>query len=80
MLFFTEHKPLNSSVQIFIKTMAAVTAALKPVLLAFLTSAPVRRLVVDLLAAYSATTGNTIDDNLVGLVATALGVAEEAAE
>lgn len=59
--------------------MAAVTAALKPVLLAFLTSAPVRRLVVDLLAAYSATTDNSIDDNLVGLVATALGVAEEEA-
>ena len=57
--------------------MAAITAALKPVLLAFLASMPVRRLVVDLLAAYAKTTDNAIDDSLVVIVAKALNVTEE---
>ena len=58
--------------------MAAITAALKPVLLAFLSSAPVRKLVVDLLKAYAGTTDNTIDDGIVSIVAQALGVDLEA--
>ena len=58
--------------------MAAITAALKPVLMAFLASRPVRQLVVDLLAAYAGTTGNTIDDALVGIVRDALRLNDEA--
>lgn len=54
--------------------MAAITAALKPVLMAFLASAAVKRLVVDLLGAYAATTGNKIDDALVGIVEDALNI------
>ena len=48
--------------------MAAITAALKPVLLSFLASRAVRQLVVDLLSAYADTTDNSIDDALVGIV------------
>ena len=58
--------------------MGAITAALKPVLLAFLSSAAVRKLVVDLLKAYAGTTDNTIDDGIVAIVAQALGVDLEA--
>ena len=54
--------------------MGAITAALKPVLLAFLGSAAVKHLVVDLLAAYAETTDNKIDDALVGIVADALNI------
>jgi hypothetical protein len=54
--------------------MAAVTAALKPVLLAFLASTPVRKLVVDLLLAYAKTTDNAIDDGICAVVAQALKV------
>jgi len=54
--------------------MAAITAALKPVLLAFLASPAVRKLVVDLLDAYAKTTDNSVDDGVVELVAKALGV------
>lgn len=54
--------------------MKVIVAALKPVLLAFLGSAAVRNLVVDLLAAYAGTTDNKIDDALVGIVADALNV------
>ena len=59
--------------------MKAALAVLKPVLLAFLQSEPVKRLVVDLLAAYAGSTGNTIDDGIVRVVRQALGLAEEAA-
>jgi hypothetical protein len=54
--------------------MAVVTAALKPVLLAFLASPAVRKLVVDLLLAYAKTTDNTIDDGICAIVAKALKV------
>lgn len=54
--------------------MAAIVALLKPVLLSFLSGPAVRRLVVDLLAAYAATTDNKIDDNIVEIVSDALGV------
>ena len=56
--------------------MSAVVAAIKPILLAFLGSAAVRNLVVDLLGAYAGTTDNKIDDALVGIVADALNVGE----
>ena len=58
--------------------MAAITAALKPVLLTFLASRAVRQLVVDLLSAYAGTTDNKIDDALVGIVKDALGLDEAA--
>ena len=58
--------------------MSAVVAAIKPILLAFLGSAAVRKLVVDLLGAYAGTTDNKIDDALVGIVADALNVEVEA--
>ena len=58
--------------------MAAITAALKPVLLTFLASRAVRQLVVDLLAAYAGTTDNKIDDALVGIVKDALNLDEAA--
>ena len=54
--------------------MGALVATIKPVLLAFLISAPVKRLVVDLLNAYSRTTDNKIDDALVGIVEDALNI------
>lgn len=54
--------------------MGAIVAALKPVLLAFLASTAVKRLVVDLLGAYSRTTDNKIDDALVGIVEDALNI------
>lgn len=54
--------------------MGAIVAAIKPILLAFLISAPVKRLVVDLLAGYAKTTDNKIDDALVGIVADALNI------
>lgn len=57
--------------------MAAITAALKPVLLSFLASRAVRQLVVDLLAAYAGTTDNSIDDALVGIVRDALQLGEK---
>ena len=58
--------------------MAAITAALKPVLLSFLASRAVRQLVVDLLSAYAGTTDNSIDDALVGIVRDALQLGEKA--
>ena len=57
--------------------MAAITAALKPVLLAFLMSSAVKQLVVDLLTAYAGTTDNTIDDGLVSIVRQALNITAE---
>ena len=54
--------------------MGAIVAALKPVLIAFLGSAAVKRLVVDLLGAYSRLTDNKIDDALVGIVEDALNI------
>ena len=60
--------------------MKAAITVLKPVLIRFLTSAAVKQLVVDLLAAYAATTGNTIDDGIVRVVRQALGLEETAAE
>lgn len=54
--------------------MSTVVAALKPVLLSFLNSLAVKKLVIDLLAAYSTTTDNTIDDGIVAVVAQALKV------
>jgi hypothetical protein len=58
----------------YVIIMAVITAALKPVLLAFLVSPAVKRLVVDLLAAYAGTTDNKIDDALVGIVEDALRI------
>ena len=60
--------------------MKAAIAVLKPVLLAFLTSAAVKQLVVDLLAAYAGSTDNTIDDGIVRIVRQALGLEAPAAE
>jgi hypothetical protein len=54
--------------------MKALTAALTPILIQFLNSPAIRELVVDLLKAYAATTGNKIDDGIVAVVAEALGV------
>jgi hypothetical protein len=56
--------------------MEAIVKAIKPVLLRFLNSKAVRQLVVDLLDAYAKTTDNKIDDGLVDLVASALGLEE----
>ena len=58
--------------------MKAAIAVLKPVLLAFLTSAAAKQLVVDLLAAYAGSTDNTIDDGIVRIVRQALGLEESA--
>ena len=58
--------------------MAAITAALKPVLLTFLASRAVRQLVVDLLSAYAGTTDNKIDDALVSIVSDALNLGKDA--
>ena len=52
--------------------MKAITEAVKPVLIRFLNSKAVKRLVVDLRDAYAKTTGNKIDDGVVDLVASAL--------
>ena len=71
---------LNNSVVYTIINMKAAIAVLKPVLLAFLTSAAVTQLVVDLLAAYAGSTDNTIDDGIVRIVRQALGLEETAAE
>lgn len=56
--------------------MAAVLSVLKPVLLNFLQSESVKRLVVDLLDAYARSTDNNIDDGIVRVVRQALGLAE----
>lgn len=48
--------------------MAAVVAALKPVLLAFVTSAPVKTLAVDLLRALAKLSDNTLDDAAVDFI------------
>ena len=56
--------------------MEAIVKTIKPVLLRFLNSKAVRQLVVDLLDAYAKTTDNKIDDGLVDLVASALGLEE----
>ncbi len=58
--------------------MSAIVAALKPILLAFIGSTAVKKLVVDLLHAYAGTTDNKIDDALVGIVRDALGIELEA--
>jgi len=52
--------------------MSAVVAAIKPILMAFLSSVAVKRLVVDLLHAYAQTTDNKVDDHAVELVRDAL--------
>ena len=65
---------LNNYVLHLGNPMAAIIALLKPVLISFLSGPAVRGLVVDLLRAYSNTTDNNIDDQLVNLVADALGV------
>lgn len=54
--------------------MKAIVEAIKPVLIRFLNSEAVRKLVVELLEAYAETTGNKIDDGVVSLVADCLGV------
>ena len=59
-------------------TMKAITNAIKPVLLRFIKSDAVKQLVVDLLEAYAATTDNKIDDGVVSLVASSLGLEEKA--
>lgn len=41
---------------------------IKPILLTFLQSASVKKLVIDLLSAYAKSTDNTLDDYAVGLV------------
>ena len=58
--------------------MKAITEAIKPVLLRFIKSDAVKQLVVDLLEAYAGTTDNKIDDSVVSLVASALGLEEKA--
>ena len=45
---------------------------IRPILFAFLTSEPVKRLVVDLLEALAAKTENTLDDSAVRVVREAL--------
>ena len=52
--------------------MGVIVAAIKPVLLAFLTSTAVKKLVVDLLAALAAETSNKLDDAAVDAVRDAL--------
>ena len=53
--------------------MAAVVALIKPILLAFLVSAPVKQLVVDILRALVKESENTLDDAAVDLIAGHLG-------
>ena len=48
--------------------MAKIVNALKPILFAFLESAEVKALVIELLQRYSASTKNKIDDTIVALV------------
>jgi len=52
--------------------MEVIVGALKPILLAFLKSHAVKKLVVDLVHAYAGTTDNKIDDGLAGIVEKAL--------
>ena len=54
--------------------MEAITKAIRPVLIRFSQSKAVKQLIVDLLAAYAGTTDNKIDDGVVDLVASALGI------
>ena len=49
--------------------MSAVVAVIKPILLAFLTSDAVKKLVIDLLRALAQLSENTLDDAAVDLVA-----------
>ena len=62
---------INKNVHCLI-TMGVIVAAIKPVLLAFLTSHAVKKLVVDLLAALAAETENKLDDAAVDAVREAL--------
>ena len=48
--------------------MSAIVATMKPVLMAFLSSRAVKKLVIDLLEAYVKTTDNTVDDMAVGMI------------
>jgi hypothetical protein len=45
---------------------------IKPILLTFLTSTSVKKLVVDLLSAYAKSTDNTLDDAAVAMVKNSL--------
>ena len=54
--------------------MEAITKAIRPVLVRFANSKAVKQLIIDLLDAYAGTTGNKIDDGIVDLVASALGI------
>lgn len=56
--------------------MGNVLRSFKPVILAFIKTKAVKQLVVDLLAAYSSTTDNSIDDGIVRVVRQALGLDE----
>ena len=49
-----------------------MTAVLKPILLAFVTSKPVKKLVIDLLEALAKESENTLDDRAVAAVRAAL--------
>jgi len=53
-----------------------VLLLLRPVLFAFMRSTSVKRLIVDLLKAYSKTTDNQIDDQIALAVERALGVGD----
>lgn len=48
--------------------MSAVIAVIKPVLLAFVTSEPVKRLVIDLLRAMASLSETKLDDSAVDLI------------
>lgn len=48
--------------------MSAIVATMKPILMAFLGSRAVKKLVVDLLSAYAKTTDNTVDDMAVNMI------------
>ena len=58
---------LNKYVQC-IRPMSAVVAVLKPVLLAFVTSPAVKRLVIDLLRALASLSETKLDDSAVDLI------------
>ena len=59
---------INKSGQLSFTEMSAVTAALKPILLAFVTSKAVKVLVVDLLKALAGLSENSLDDAAVLMV------------
>lgn len=52
-----------------LSTMSTIVAVIKPILLAFLASPAVKRLVIDLLRAAASRTDNSLDDSAVDLIA-----------